>query len=257
MNKSSVTFGLVLAAVLLGALYAAAYLFPREREKPAPQIAMADITPKFMGEVAFGRWRLICAMVGDAEGVGSSDEAPESPAPATGTPEPAPTVIPEPMATAPEGAPAAPAAPPSTATPAPAAPAATAAPAAPRRVCRLNYVIASGGEKPRIMAGVNILAQKNGDARQAVLVLRLPPQVKGGDGVIVWVDDKDKSKLPLGTCNEKECLAQSAVPDKLLQEMLGGKTLSLAIPAPENKRLKLDANLPGFKLGWEALGRAL
>ena len=272
MTKTSVTTGVILAAVFLAVLYAAAYLFPRPHMPANVQrIPMSAITPKFMGEVAFGRWRLICGMVGEKDGAGPGDEAPTAPAPsaesapppAAEAPDATPTVIAEPIPSTAGGtelppAPVITSPPPiATATPPAATPTAPAAANEPRRICRLNYMIVSSGEKPRVMAGINILSQKSGADRQAVLILRLPPQIKGGDGVIIWVDDKEKSKLPLGACTEKECLAQSGIPDKLLQEMLGGKALSLALPAPENKRLKLDAALPGFKPAWEALGRAL
>ena len=98
--------------------------------------------------------------------------------------------------------------------------------------------------------------QKTAGTQKPVLVMLLPPQSKGDAGLILWVDDKEKAKVEIGACNEKQCLVRAAIPDQLLQQMLAGKTLSLALPLPDNKRVKLDVPLQGFKVSWEALGRA-
>lgn len=135
-----------------------------------------------------------------------------------------------------------------------------AAASAAKRVCRTNSrVLVRGPNNAQLLAaGLNIVMADNQKAPG--LVFLLPPAARAAASISFAIDKNTMFQVPL-RCDEKQCLAQGALPDDAVEQLRSGKTLSILYTvkdkAQKDRKVRVDQLLHGFRQSYDAMTRAM
>jgi invasion protein IalB len=132
--------------------------------------------------------------------------------------------------------------------------------AAPVRYCRTNarMLVRNMENIAMLAAGFNVVMTKS----QATpgIIFRLPPAARAAATINFVIDDNPMFEAPL-RCNDKECMAQGALPAEAVEQMRNGKILAVMYTikdaSDQDKKVRVEQRLHGFKESFDAMARAI
>ncbi len=122
----------------------------------------------------------------------------------------------------------------------------------PRCLTHARMQVRTAQSKPRVMAVFNVAVV--GPEQKPFLVLQLPGRANGEKFALFAIDKNPAFKATFETCNEAQCMIQSAMPPQAAAQMTAGEQLLVRFFLSGSKQ-KIDIAYPlhGFKESYEAL----
>jgi invasion protein IalB len=132
--------------------------------------------------------------------------------------------------------------------------------AAPVRYCRTNarMLVRGMDNIAMLAAGFNVVMTKSQPGPG--IIFRIPPAASAAPTLNFVIDENSMFEAPL-RCNEKECMAQGALPAEAVEQMRNGKILALIYTVKDasnqDKKVRVEQRLHGFKESFDAMARAI
>ncbi|WP_416307810.1 invasion associated locus B family protein [Neptunicella sp. SCSIO 80796] len=117
--------------------------------------------------------------------------------------------------------------------------------------CSLSQIVSSDQSGSNIVLGATVNFAVSKDF--PILMLRLPPSLFQQSGVGIKIDKNKPIQVPLSQCAPSACQSVIKMDKQLLDEMMTGENVQVAVAIQKNKQLTLPLSLEGFKKGFAAL----